>query len=1670
MTKAFQADSTTDGSVGLERPLGSRAPWQVPLPGTAAAQASIFADWWKSVDERPGSIVLRCGPLAITSGDLRRHAGAIARRVRTMAGPEPDIAVVVRRGYPLVAAIVAATCSGGRCSVLSPSMWRRDLVAASAGKLVITERALAAQFATTPTICIDDPDPGEPSQYGRLDDVMPLPESRFVVASTQEVVTQGYLAALALDLQHHNFPAQRVAAVADAASKDFLAELWTGLTLGAVMHLLPAVTESAEALVEALRSDVDAYGGMSFVVSPATIRSILAAFPDLSAVAQGLALCGTGLDPVHSSAIAAHARENTTLLALTASGHEPLVMLPVDAAEADPLVARDVSGSADMVVADAERNDVPPGTIGEIWLRTASGGLARTGARGWRTPDGRRQVFVSAGWVITHRSETQRSRSIGDWRERLAGVPPCIDLPTDRPPAPALSADYASITETLPSTLVDAVNALAARMQSTVSAVCIAAFATVLQRYNRDADIVIGATLPRCDGIAPASNGGTLAGVLPVRPSLSGPPSFGSLVERLTADLACARDRMIPFRDLVEALQLPVDGAYGPLCQAFFAHHPHEPAPDDDLATCGGLRPLGRSGPARGHLALAATGSGGALTLRLTYAPTLFEEPTARRIAGHVVRALSEGTSRPDTDPGRLDILPPDERRLLVADWALGRGEVPCPQPVQDRIAAQVERGPGAPAVVDDERTLTYRELDNAAETLAAHLQSLGAQAGAVVGVYMGRSVRTVVALLGILKAGAAYLPLDPDYPADRLAFMVADSGAAMVVSTTDLLESARGLGVAVVAADAVEPTGSRAAPARTDWPARLAYLIYTSGSTGRPKGVRITHGNLAAFLAAMDAKFGGDKPGTWLAVTSISFDISVLELLWTLTRGFRVVVRADQRPPAAPSPATPSRPVAASERPLELSLFFFGNASADQEETVARYRLVFDAARFADENGFTALWTPERHFHAFGGLYPNPSVLAAALAARTRRIGIRAGSVVLPLHDTLRVAEEWALVDNLSGGRVGVSFASGWQPDDFVLAPNRYEARKQFMRDGIDEVRRLWTGGRVSRRNGAGNDIEVAVYPRPVQAEVPVWITSSRHRDTFIMAGEAGAGVLTHLIGHTVEELAEKIALYREAWHRSGRPGRGHVTLMLHTFVGQDIDRVKGLVRQPLKDYIRSSYDLMAGLGVARGVEMRDLPESEVDGLLERGFERFFAQLGLLGTVADVAATMTKLSEIGVDEAGCLIDFGVDEDHVLAALPHLASARERYLRDRSTDEARRRSERTALDDMRRHAVTHIQCTPTLAGLILAERGASEPMRHLRRFLVGGEALPPGLANALAKATGGTVHNMYGPTEATVWATSCEISPGQAPTIGRPLPGYRAYVVDAALQPVPIGVAGELLLGGDAVADGYHARPELTGMRFISDHLSGESGRVLYHTGDLVRWNASGTLEFLGRIDQQVKLRGRRIELGEIEAALCRHESVKRAVCDVRGEGDARRIVAYGEIKGGHRPPEAEGLRTLLGTALPDYMIPSDFVWLEAFPLTPNGKVDRKALPDPSVRLESNGHGSGPLRGLEEQIAAIWRQVLKIEAIGRNDNFFHLGGNSVLIVATRTLLLDRVGDVSIVDLFRYPTVATLAAALTAKEAPGSPAGSAASRAADAAQRRLAARRSRAPVHTSGEQR
>jgi natural product biosynthesis luciferase-like monooxygenase protein len=345
-------------------------------------------------------------------------------------------------------------------------------------------------------------------------------------------------------------------------------------------------------------------------------------------------------------------------------------------------------------------------------------------------------------------------------------------------------------------------------------------------------------------------------------------------------------------------------------------------------------------------------------------------------------------------------------------------------------------------------------------------------------------------------------------------------------------------------------------------------------------------------------------------------------------------------------------------DRPIQFSLLYFSSNEADfgPDKGTDKYRLLLEGAKFADSHDFTAVWIPERHFHPFGGLYPNPSVLASALAMVTERIRLRAGSVVLPMHHPVRVVEEWAVVDNLSRGRVDLSLAAGWNPNDFALAPDSYADRYDLLFDGLETIRTLWRGGTATLRSGVGQDVEVRVHPAPWQPGIATWLTCSGSQERFAQAGEHGTNVLTALLFQGVDELAEKIAVYRDARARHGLdPASGHVTLMLHTFVGEDMEEVRRIVRDPFIAYLASSVDLWK----QANKNLDDLGPAERERVLDWAFERYFQTSALFGTPATCAGFVEQVRSAGVDEIASLIDFGVDPDTTLRGLSTLNQLRE---------------------------------------------------------------------------------------------------------------------------------------------------------------------------------------------------------------------------------------------------------------------------------------------------------------------------------------------------------------------------------------------------------------------------
>lgn len=793
---------------------------------------------------------------------------------------------------------------------------------------------------------------------------------------------------------------------------------------------------------------------------------------------------------------------------------------------------------------------------------------------------------------------------------------------------------------------------------------------------------------------------------------------------------------------------------------------------------------------------------------------------------------------------------------------------------IHSQFEAQAAAHPDAIALRYEEQTLNYGELNRRANRIAHYLLSQGLSPDDRVAVCTERGPDMVAALLGVLKAGGAYVPLDPNHPRDRLGYMLDDSAPMVLLTQSHLQPRLPDAGVPLLmldeAAGILDGQSDRDPDTRalSLTPNHLAYVIYTSGSTGLPKGVGNTIAGLSNRLAWFARSVLQATPVTAFK-TSIGFVDSITEMLDALVSGGELVAFSDAAVhdpvlfakrmnkhqvnnlmlvpsllasllDAAPSTFEPIRTLISSgerlpaklvnrvkrEHPhlklfntygcsevngdatggectvqeditqslvgrpianvqvyildeamrpvperaigslyiggigispgylnsddlsaerfiadpfsgragarlyrtgdlgrwlpggqieylgrsdfqvkirgfrIELgeiearllehpgvencvvvahetaqgdkrlaayvvakgggarqpdgpgfSLFYFSAKTSSEND---KYRLYLDSARFGDDNGFEAIWTPERHFSDVAGLYPNPSVLSAALATMTQRIHLRAGSVVLPLQSPLRVAEEWSVVDNLSKGRVGIAIASGWHHKDFVLAPDNYTDRRNGMFRDIKAIKALWRGESVAFRDGLDGQSAVAIYPKPLQKELPLWITSVGNSDTFIQAGAVGANLLTNLLGQSIEELAEKIALYRESLARHGHdPRAGKVTLMIHTFLGAELEPTLERARGPFKQYMRQHLGLIKTNLNALRIVVDDGDPNDVESITAHAFERYSKTASFIGTPESCVGVANRLRDVGVDEFACLFDW-MDTDSALQGLPYL--------------------------------------------------------------------------------------------------------------------------------------------------------------------------------------------------------------------------------------------------------------------------------------------------------------------------------------------------------------------------------------------------------------------------------
>ena len=824
-------------------------------------------------------------------------------------------------------------------------------------------------------------------------------------------------------------------------------------------------------------------------------------------------------------------------------------------------------------------------------------------------------------WQREFLEDSIREEQLEYWSNQLRGVEP-LSLIADHPRPPYQTYKGKTRYWKLKKDVSHSLRALCHRQNISIFRMLTAAWQTLLHRYSGLDDIVVGCPFGNRSHPEFKKVIGFFINTLPIRTNFSGDPSFLEILHRLRDAIRGAlANQDVPFGKIVEQLSSDRDRSHHPFYQVMIVQRKFAWQMPRLLGIEATALPL-ENGTAKFDLSLYTYDDCEEVRGYLEYNADLFEDPTADRMLGHFENLLETVANDPQQTVSSIPFLAPGERQNMLVDWNATAMDYDHESCVHQHFEAQVKRSPDAIALEFEGQGLHYRDLNARANQLAHYLRKCGVETESLVGIFLERSLEMVVGLLAILKAGAAYVPMDPSYPVQRLELMVEDAKPLVILTHKGLLSNLPPNDAKLVCLDSdwnMIGKESDENPPLACTSANLAYTIFTSGSTGRPKGVEILHRGVVNVIESMRRQLQFGNQDILLAITSLSFDISYLEILMPLVAGGKVVV--------------------------------------------------------------------------------------------------------------------------------------------------------------------------ISRA-------------------------------------------------------------------------------------------------------------------------------AAIDGK------------GIAGLLADSHATF------------------------------------------------------------------MQATPATWHLLLESgwRGSAD-----LTVLCGGEALTRELADRMLERVK-VVWNLYGPTETTIWSTAHRVLSGSGSvSIGRPIANTQLYILDDRSQPVPPGVPGELLIGGDGVARGYLARSDLTEQKFIPDPFSLRPDARLYRTGDLARWRPDGTIDCLGRLDRQVKIRGFRIELEEIESVLRQGSNVLDVAVVVRDDIRPNNcLTAYVvPVKGTH--PTAPEMAMLLKQKLPDYMIPSAFVIMESLPRTPNGKLDRRSLPVPEYQSTQDVERSvAPHDDVEWRLAKIWQKILGLESIGVTADFFSLGGHSVL--------------------------------------------------------------------------
>ncbi len=1125
-------------------------------------------------------------------------------------------------------------------------------------------------------------------------------------------------------------------------------------------------------------------------------------------------------------------------------------------------------------------------------------------------------------------------RDLGYWRARLEGAAE-LDLPTDRVRPAVQSSRGDAWRFGFDAGLMEAVETLARRESATPFMVLASGLLTLLGRWSGQEDLSVGAPFagrnrPEVEGLI-----GFFVNTLVFRADLGAAPDFVALLHQVReVTLGAFAHQDVPFEKLVAELAPERDMSRTPLFQVALAFQ-NAPLLDASLS---GLEIHPAQLPvdsAKFDLAFIVGGESGALSASLEYTTEIFDRTTAARLCEQWLRVLGAATATPESALPQLELLSPAERHQVLREWndtqsADTAGDVLLHQGFE----RQADLQPEALAAVWEGESATYRELEARANRLAGFLASLGAGPGAPVGVWMDRSLDMLVALLGTCKAGAAYLPIDAGWPADRAEAVLAGTGASIVLTRRGHLPAVQGL----------------------QWRLpRLAHAVCLDVILPEPPPEPLDVESVRELWDGVSERAFDwiTEAGFWSAYTGEPFpEAEVLEYR------DRVVSLAEPW-------IGPHVPDLRDKRVLEI-----GSGSGlilfELAPRVGRYVGIDPSPRTQERNRERA----EREGHANVELLTGFAHEIEALDPGSFDLILLASTVqFFPGPIYLERVLDLALSRLAPGGGLVVAD---------VMDPRR---REDFRRS-LAEFAATHPGS-AAAHSGGRNEARELLVDQAYFADLPAALPAAA--GVRILARQEGFpnelrfryDVVVEKAAVPVERSAGRSKRVWTGWHvEAGAPERldaiaspVDVAYVIHT--SGSTGEPKGIVVQH-----RPAVELCRWVNTSFGVGPHDRLLFVTSPAFDLSVYDVFGVLAAGGTV-HVAP------EGAVRDAEELVRLLVHApitiwDSAPAALQQLAP-------------------------------------------LLPEPGTHLPQdtdaTRLRLVLLSGDWIPVPLPDVVrASFPQARVIALGGATEATVWSNWFpigEVDPGW-PSIpyGRPITNARYHVLDRLLEPCPISVPGDLYIGGACLCVGYARLPEMTAEKFIPDPFTDEPGARMYATGDHARYGHDGNIEFLGRVDQQVKVRGYRIELEEIEAVLIRQPGVREAAVVAREDipGD-KRLVGY-VVPTAWPAPTAAELRAALAQVLPEYMVPWTFVALERMPLTANGKLDREGLPAPQEMAPLETDYVAPETDAERAVALIWQEVLGRPRIGLHDNFFELGGSS--LVAAQ--VISRVRQVFAVEL------------------------------------------------------